>query len=62
MLGVIVLILIIAFPFTLDFLFSAHSLIIVYILPGFDKNILSDFRVMERKRFQYLLLQRSIIP
>ena len=35
----------------LQFLFSAHRLMMLYICTKFRENILNDLRVMERKRF-----------
>ena len=46
----------------LQFLFSEHCLIMVYILPKFLENILNGLRVMNRTPFQYLVLQSGIIP
>ena len=46
----------------LQFLFSAHCLIMIYICTKFGESILKSLRVMEQTRFQYLLFQRGIIP
>ena len=35
---------------------SADGLIMVYICTKFHENILNDFRVMERKQFQFLII------
>ena len=43
-------------------MFSAHSLIMVYICTTFHENISEGFKVIERTRFAYRTLQRGIIP
>ena len=46
----------------LQFLFSEHCLIMVNICTKSLENILNGLRFMEQTGFQYLLLQRGIIP
>ena len=45
----------------LQFLFSAHHMMVLYICTKFHEKMLYGFRVMEWTKFPFLSLQRGII-